>query len=381
MNVFPTLRLTPGLAPGLAPATPFAGPLAGFGECRPPIDAEGDEPLAQLMGEVVRETAADGIVVAWHDGDADPLILFEEGLCEPRPAVRGAIAEAALRAASRRERLPSPQWCVLDHDADVRGMTAGFATDTGVVTVTTLFRRTGAAARLQAREATARLMPVVQPFLRLWSARRRTLSRVRALTAAVNKSDVGILLVNQDGRLVFANAAADALIARGDGLRRSAGMLSGTRLADTLRLHAAIEHVVRGDSPRAAATAPVVALTRQSGRPLLAAVVSSDAAPSRGEEGAAIIYVFDPSQDLRPLIEPACKLYGLSPVETRLVCLLTDGVCLVAAAERMHVREQTARSYLKQIFLKTDTNRQAELVWLMLKSSVRTSPGCRATLV
>ena len=75
---------------------------------------------------------------------------------------------------------------------------------------------------------------------------------------------------------------------------------------------------------------------------------------------------------LTPLVEPACKLYALTPVETRLACLLARGVSLAEAAEAMHVREQTARSYLKQIFLKTETKRQAELVWLMLKSSVRT---------
>ena len=358
-----------------------ARPLPDTLQLRLADDAEGDEPLAFLMREVARETAADGIMVAWHDADADPVLLFEDGLCEPRPAVRDAMAETALIAAACRDQVPSQHWCVLDGDGDVRGMTAGFASGTGVVTVTTVFRRIGVASRLRAREATARLMPMVQPFLRLWTARLRTLSRVRALTAAVNKSDVGILLVNRDGRLVFANAAADALIARGDGLRRSGGLLSGTRLADTLRLQAAIEHVVRGETPRTTATAPVVALTRKQGRPLLAAIVGAETPAGGSDESAAIIYIFDPAQDLRPLIEPACKLYGLSPVETRLVCLLADGVALADAADRMHVREQTARSYLKQIFLKTDTNRQAELVWLMLKSSVRTSPGCRATLV
>jgi DNA-binding CsgD family transcriptional regulator len=47
----------------------------------------------------------------------------------------------------------------------------------------------------------------------------------------------------------------------------------------------------------------------------------------------------------------------------------------------MHVTEQTARSYLKQIFVKTETNRQAELVRLMLTSSVRTAPHSRASFV
>ena len=59
--------------------------------------------------------------------------------------------------------------------------------------------------------------------------------------------------------------------------------------------------------------------------------------------------------------------------------MLANGNSLVDSAKAMHVTEQTARSYLKQIFVKTETNRQAELVRLMLTSSVRTAPRSRAT--
>lgn len=99
------------------------------------------------------------------------------------------------------------------------------------------------------------------------------------------------------------------------------------------------------------------------------------------EVSAAVIYVFDPSQNLHPLVEPVCAFYRLTAVEAKLACLLADGMSLADAAEAIAVRGQTARSYLKQIFLKTDTKRQAELVWLMLRSAVRTAPAARAGLV
>ena len=73
------------------------------------------------------------------------------------------------------------------------------------------------------------------------------------------------------------------------------------------------------------------------------------------------------------IVEPVCRLHGLSQSETRLTCALIGGESLGCAAKIIGVREQTARSYLKQIFVKTDTNRQAELVQLMLKSAVRLS--------
>jgi DNA-binding CsgD family transcriptional regulator len=51
--------------------------------------------------------------------------------------------------------------------------------------------------------------------------------------------------------------------------------------------------------------------------------------------------------------------------------MLAIGKSLQEAAEAMRIKDQTARSYLKQIFLKTDTKRQAELVRLMLTSHLR----------
>ncbi|RYF07358.1 MAG: hypothetical protein EOO77_25915, partial [Oxalobacteraceae bacterium] len=143
---------------------------------------------------------------------------------------------------------------------------------------------------------------------------------------------------------------------------------------DTLRLHAAIEHAVSTGSGRANAPRhPIVALSRHEGRPLMAAVVPSDDVEAASAECAAVLYVVDPDQDLKTLIEPICAFYRLSPKETRLACALARGHSLAEAAAELHLREQTARTYLKQIFFKTDTNRQVELVRLLLLSAVRTS--------
>ena len=113
----------------------------------------------------------------------------------------------------------------------------------------------------------------------------------------------------------------------------------------------------------------------------MAAVVPSDGVDVAGTECAAVLYVVDPDQDLKTLIEPICGFYRLSPKETRLACALARGRSLAEAAEELHLREQTARTYLKQIFLKTDTNRQVELVRLLLLSAVRTSSNAPMSAV
>ena len=329
-------------------------PRAGGDVGPPPSANEDDDPLATMMGEIVREFGADGVLITQHAERGDTVELFADGACEPARA-------HAVRAG------------IGDDDAATI-LTTEVPANGGTITVRTVFHRLSETGRARVRVASARLLPLLSPFARLWWQRRGAQARVGALTQAIERADIGVLLVDGRGQPTFTNAAARALLAEADGVRMTGAMLGGNTLADTLRLQAAVEHVITAGTADAAA--PVVALPRSDRRPLMAAVM----AQGTGVAGA-IVYLFDPEQDLCTLIEPACKLYGLSPVETRLTCLLADGMSLAEAAETMRVREMTARSYLKQVFLKTDTNRQAELVWLMLKSTVRTRAVRAADLV
>jgi DNA-binding CsgD family transcriptional regulator len=63
-----------------------------------------------------------------------------------------------------------------------------------------------------------------------------------------------------------------------------------------------------------------------------------------------------------------CSLYRLTTTEASLVCHLVLGRTIAEAAEQMRIRTQTARAYLKQIFVKTNTHRQADLIRLILNS-------------
>lgn len=334
-----------------------------------------DDPLSAMIGEIVRDFHADGVLITHQHEAGTPVVLFSDGACD----AAGDAGEATLLNPAAE---PSSEWCAMAGAPEGAILTTRLPTRRGAIVVRTFFGRMGDTTRARARVASARLQPLLSPLARLWWQRRHARARVRDLTAAIDRTDVGVILVDAQGQPTFTNSAAATLLADGDGLRLAGAMLGGNALADTLRLQAAIEHVVRAGET-AAEPAPVIALPRAHRRPLMVAVMAA----RREEDGdavggaidhAGILYVFDPEQDLCTLIEPACALYGLSPVEARLTCLLADGMSLAQAAGKMRVREMTARSYLKQIFLKTDTNRQAELVWLMLKSTVRTRTGPRA---
>src|SRR5262245_5220674 len=64
--------------------------------------------------------------------------------------------------------------------------------------------------------------------------------------------------------------------------------------------------------------------------------------------------------------------FGLTPAEARLALHLAAGETLRSAEAKLSIRYETARTHLKNIFHKTGTCRQAELVVAI----VTTLPGC-----
>ncbi len=70
---------------------------------------------------------------------------------------------------------------------------------------------------------------------------------------------------------------------------------------------------------------------------------------------------FDVPREL-PSVDLIMALYGLTNKQARLARCLLSGMSLKVAADVLGVKEQTARSYLKEIFTRTDSNSQTELL-------------------
>lgn len=340
----------------------------------------GDEPLALMVEEVGRELAADGVLVAWHEEGHEPTFLFTAGACGSHIGSERQALSAACEAAAD-DGAPAVSWSEMDMPLS-RGalITARIPARHGTITVNGFFQRIGRAEKIGAMQAATRLLPMTRAFFGLWTSWARTRSKNRGLMAALNAANVPTLLVDADARPVFLNEAAERLIRRKDGFSRIGRKLAGRRLADTIRLQAAIEHVVNGGES-VEDKAPVIALSRETGRSLLVAVTPAGGLSCRQGDVAAVVHVFDPDQEMDKLLAPVCRLYGLTLVESRLAVLLTQGVPFSDAARLMRVQEQTARSYLKQVFAKTDTSRQAELVSVMLRSAVRAAPDMPLSFV
>lgn len=219
-----------------------------------------------------------------------------------------------------------------------------------------------------------RRRPFAIGYFRLWQLERTRKRRIDALQSALNLMEIGVLLLDRESSIVFSNEAAERTLDREDGLRRRQDMLRAVNLQDGLRLRIAIDHVIEGGSGSVRERrTPIMAINRQVGPPLVLSILPTSEQPEEPSDVAAIVYLLDPALDTSQLLQPVCKFYNLTPVETKLVCLLGGGATMAQAAAAMHVKEQTGRSTLKQVFIKTGTNRQADLVRLMLSNLVRTA--------
>jgi DNA-binding CsgD family transcriptional regulator len=181
---------------------------------------------------------------------------------------------------------------------------------------------------------------------------------------ALNLLSVGVLLLTSDRRIAFANRIAQDLLDRGDIIRSLGGRLVGS---DNLP-----EAELAGVISRAAYQAGVqgLRLDRGIGRPPIQ-ILGMPLRPVPGSPPVAtpqtnvMVVVVDPEVSTAPSIETLKALYGLTAAEAHLAQRLLRGERLEECARHAGISVNTARTHLKAVFAKTDTNRQTDLIRLL----------------
>jgi len=258
-----------------------------------------------------------------------------------------------------------------------RALSLSFWPSESVNVVAVVFREGSDAAFGMMYFAVAKLLyPVLARYVQLWWLHRQERNRANAYQTALDIADVGVILLDRRLEVSFTNALANSILAQSSGLIQQGRQLTAERDDDGLSLQAALQHArhfnVAKRHPGQTQRAVLIALKRgQTKRALMVTVLGLERSAIDVLDPAVIIYVLDPSRDLRDLLTPLCNIYQLTNAESRLSYFLVTGLTLRDAAAAMKIRDATARSYLKQIFSKTSTNRQADLVRLMLTSLQR----------
>ena len=214
--------------------------------------------------------------------------------------------------------------------------------------------------------------PFAVGYFRLWQQERLHRRDVASLRSALDRVDVAVMLIARSGKLSFANEAAHKLLEAGTGILERGGKLQAGNRADNVTLGVLITHVI--DASEHLDTldkVPLLTIKRDAASPLIVAVLPAPHPVAEDGEIAALVFAVDPDMEIMELAAPVCRAFGLTRVETDLACRLASGESVQEAATTMHVKLETARTYLRSIFSKTGTNRQVDLVRLILVSLVR----------
>ena len=185
----------------------------------------------------------------------------------------------------------------------------------------------------------------------------------------LDRNPLAIVLLDAGGRVILANRAARDLAAARDGLVLTRDGVSLMRPPDDRRLRQLIAGALGTAAGTGISAGGAMSALRPSGKRPFSILVSPLSAGSFAMtklRPAACIVIADPEQREPVPAERLRDLFGLTPAEARLAVRLAAGEELRTAAESLGIRYQTARTQLIAIFRKTQTQRQGELIKLLL---------------
>lgn len=202
----------------------------------------------------------------------------------------------------------------------------------------------------------------------LQSSRGRAVEALYKATFAFDRFLVGVVIVDEKGSVRLMNKEAERIVAENDGLSVSQGVFKGSQVKQNGKLHQAIEKAFEEES-----LDEIVSFPRNSGgRPYLV-LIPGQRFSAEERPDAVVLLVIDTEQRTKVSGETLVRLYNLTPSETRVALMLIDGKRLDQIAEELEVAQTTVVFHLKNLFRKTETNRQADLVRVLLSVPLRTS--------
>ena len=211
------------------------------------------------------------------------------------------------------------------------------------------------------------LLPHLRQFFRV----RQALAKAGALGASMSEllenPRIGVISLDQRGRIMLANDRARTILRQGDGLSDREGELRADRPAD----HARLERLLAGALPTAdvAAVSGSMALHRSSGLLPFIVHVKPVGAPQTdfgAQRVAGLVLITEPGR--RPRIDRGliASVLGLTPGESQVAAWLAEGRTVRDIALTTGRTESAIHGHLRQIFVKCGISRQVDLVRLVL---------------
>jgi DNA-binding CsgD family transcriptional regulator len=222
--------------------------------------------------------------------------------------------------------------------------------------------------------ADRKLFARVQPHLMQSAKVFQKFTEIRAvkerMAFALDSVPWGVVITDQNARVLQANKAAESVVQRGDALSVRNGRLETIAPGRTSTLHRLIFDAFAAAGGRACSPGGLLRVDRQSGKGYLTVLVAplrqASCTIASCTSSGVILFITD--SERRTIVRGVWlqKLYGLTSAEAAVALGIAQGKTLEEIAKMKAVARNTVRSQTQVILSKMGVRRQAELVGLVL---------------
>ncbi|MGY6250499.1 helix-turn-helix transcriptional regulator [Bosea thiooxidans] len=219
------------------------------------------------------------------------------------------------------------------------------------------------------------LLTKLYPVLRRIAEVRRHLGRVTIQRdeahSALDALAMGLVIVDQDLRITYANEGADEILAEPEGaLSLRQGRVFARLPADQRLFKQLVETASRNGPELLAHQRSSMILSGGDRAHALSACVMPAASPVPAGSHRKVMIALRRLDMATDMVACARQLFDLTETEAKFASALASGLSLTEAAGAQGVRISTARTHLARIFQKTDTRQQSQLVSLLRSAAL-----------
>lgn len=182
----------------------------------------------------------------------------------------------------------------------------------------------------------------------------------RVLLQVLEDLSLPVLVIDPELTLLHTNQAGREMLEGTRGLRMVAGLLRADRPDQHERLVRAVSQTIA--YPAVSPTAYGVQIIGDDGRQLHLCVRALQGGNGIARAAQLVIYAIDPHQQVVLDSEVLARVYRFSRAEIRVVGELMQGQSVESIAETLSISSYTVRTHLRNLFAKTGTSRQGELI-------------------
>lgn len=183
---------------------------------------------------------------------------------------------------------------------------------------------------------------------------------------AMEGCNLGLIALDEEGRIVYANSVAEARLHRELGIKQRQGRLSGVTPHIDGQLKQAVSLAYSSKT-----FGRDIRIEAKGQPPLVVKVI-----PIVSEHGfakiiprrlAALLIFRDAPLDIESRLRHIGEAYHLTPAECRVLAAVIDTTDMKSIASKLCISMATLKTHLTRIFSKTGTSRQKALIGLVLK--------------